>query len=181
MYPKKCEVCGREITDARRVAVSHSPVSETCSENCAVWLSSQVKQLTDEALAEIVARKTYGAETTANAYRELQARGFAANHNAPQVIQSTFAGGDKNLRTCPACGRPTDSLKRYHMINIFICLIIAFSAQRLTYTSCPDCMRKKIAERALINIIPANVAFPIIFVMFFIQFCRTFVSGHTRG
>lgn len=81
---------------------------------------------------------------------------------------------------CPACGQPTTSLKRYVLCNLLVFVWIMAFTRRATYTSCPPCMRKAIAMRTLINIIPANLLWIIIVVPWHaVQFFRTFADGHS--
>jgi len=58
---------------------------------------------------------------------------------------------------CPACGRPTDSLKQYRYVSRVIFYLIGTYWQTAYYRACPSCMRKLIARRAAWNFIPANL------------------------
>ena len=79
-----------------------------------------------------------------------------------------------------------DDLVEAHEINVtpfidvmLVLLIIFMVARGIDYRACPSCMRKKIATAAGIQIFTAHVVFPIVLIFHIIQFCRTFVPGHS--
>lgn len=82
---------------------------------------------------------------------------------------------------CPSCHLPTDSMKRFKLFQLLIFLIIFAHVRTAVYTSCPGCMRKIILERTFINIIPANLIWPIVFIFNIVYFTITFVPGPSRS
>lgn len=62
---------------------------------------------------------------------------------------------------CPACGRPTDSLKRYRLPTVFF-LGFAASFQLSTTTGCPGCVRRHFLLHALLLLPFANVFWPVV-------------------
>ncbi|MGO9134751.1 MAG: hypothetical protein ACLP8A_12000 [Methylovirgula sp.] len=82
---------------------------------------------------------------------------------------------------CPGCLRPSDSIKRFTMPDLFVFLWIFAWWRRATYSLCPSCMRKKIAEKMAINIIPANLIWPFLAVFWLVLLARTFPKGHSKS
>ena len=82
---------------------------------------------------------------------------------------------------CPCCQQPSDSIKQYKMHKLVVFILIAAHVQSATYTACSSCMRKIIGERMLVNVIPANLAWPVIALAWGVQFARTFSKGHSRS
>ncbi len=67
-----------------------------------------------------------------------------------------------NLIECPECGRMTDSLKQATLFNKLLFLMIYTQWQMVTYTCCPQCMRKHIANRSAATLITGNFIWPIL-------------------
>ena len=180
MYYKKCEVCNGVITDARRIEVENSIGSATCSVNCEQWLKAQIANCSVEQLVEMEENKVrkFGIETVLTAREELQRRRRLEQPQPPAVVQNADLTAD-NLRYCYECGEKSDSIKNFRVMNVFVFLIIFMVARGIDYRACPSCMRKKIATAAGIQILTAHVVFPIVLIFHIIQFCRTFVSGHS--
>jgi len=83
---------------------------------------------------------------------------------------------------CPACGTMTPSLKRYRTIHLLIFIGIGARTQPAVVTACPPCMRKHLLKRALINLLPANVLWPLIVLPFHgVQLLRSLAPGHSRS
>lgn len=61
--------------------------------------------------------------------------------------------------SCPECGQPSDSIKRYSMFDYFLFLFVAASHRKVTYTCCPLCMRKHIIKEGIFTwkILTANL------------------------
>lgn len=83
---------------------------------------------------------------------------------------------------CPRCRRLTDSLKYFKLFEFFLFLLVfGAGAQGAYYKACPSCMRKVILKKlTLINIIPANLAWPVIFVIHAVYFAKTYQRGHSK-
>src|SRR5262245_45227599 len=58
---------------------------------------------------------------------------------------------------CPACGRPTDSLKQYRFISWVVFYLVGAVWQAAYYRGCPSCVRQQIARRTAWSLIPANL------------------------
>lgn len=86
--------------------------------------------------------------------------------------------------TCPSCGRKSDSIKRYTMFRSCLFIICYIKWQTVTYTCCPDCMRKKILDEGIFTskIITANF-FWLIFIlpMAIIQLFMCGQKGYSKG
>lgn len=93
----------------------------------------------------------------------------------------TVAATKSILITCPGCGQPSDSIKRFTMPDIIVFLWFFAWWRRVTYNLCPSCMRRKIGERMAINIVPANLLWPFLAVFWLVLLGRTFVKGHSKG
>jgi len=85
------------------------------------------------------------------------------------------------LLKCPHCGKESDSIKQFTIATGILCLLVHFSWKPVHYTACPDCMRKFILGRMAMNLISANLTWPIFAVVSWgPQFARSFSRGHTR-
>jgi hypothetical protein len=51
-----------------------------------------------------------------------------------------------DLVGCPRCGRPTDSLKVFRLMDEFLFLVLAIRWRAAGHVGCPPCARKAIAE-----------------------------------
>ena len=86
--------------------------------------------------------------------------------------------------TCPICGRKSDSIKRYKMFRHCLFLICYTQWQTVTYTCCPDCMRKKILDEGIFTskIITANFLWLILILpLSIIQLFMCNQKGHSKG
>ena len=85
------------------------------------------------------------------------------------------------LLKCPHCAAETDSIKQFTIATSILCLLVHFSWKPVHYTACPNCMRKYILGRMAVNLISANITWPIFVVVSWgPQFARSFFRGHTR-
>jgi hypothetical protein len=74
----------------------------------------------------------------------------------------SFVERPANLLPCPRCGQLTDSLKHYRFMHLLVFFLVAAYHQQATYVACPKCMRGTVGLRMLINLVPANVLWPIL-------------------
>jgi hypothetical protein len=81
---------------------------------------------------------------------------------------------------CPVCHRSSDRIKQYVQYKLVVFLLFARYTQTATYTACPSCMRKMIGKSMLINLIPANLAWPVLAIVWVGQLAGTFTRGHSR-
>src|SRR6476646_677615 len=58
---------------------------------------------------------------------------------------------------CPACGRPTDSLKQFRYVSWVLFYLVGALWQTAYYRACPPCMRRLIGRRMAWTLIPANL------------------------
>jgi hypothetical protein len=58
-------------------------------------------------------------------------------------------------------------------------LILHISWDNAVFVACPGCMRGHIIARSLINLIPANLTWPIFASIWGVQFARSYTSGHS--
>ena len=96
-----------------------------------------------------------------------------------------YSSNQPEFRTveCPACRRPTDSLKQFTMLRSLV-FILVYAFWRLgTYTACPDCMRQIIRKNLLgLNILTANLLW--VFIMLpwgLVQLWAAGSPGHSKG
>ena len=82
---------------------------------------------------------------------------------------------------CPVCQEPTDSLKRLRVMYLFIFLILFVQGGGVDHTACPSCMRQFIVKRTLINIVTANLVWPIVLIFNGVQAMKTFSSGPSES
>lgn len=83
--------------------------------------------------------------------------------------------------TCPECGEPSNSIKRYTMIRFILFLLVAAQTQNVTYTCCPKCMRKHILWHGFTyNIITGNILWILIVLPWsLILLLQSFTKGHS--
>jgi hypothetical protein len=93
----------------------------------------------------------------------------AAGQQAPLII------------ACPICQKPTDSMKRLRVMYLFIFLVLFVQGRGVDYTACPDCTRRFIVKRTLINIVTANLLWPIVLIFNGAQMMKTYSSGHSQS
>jgi hypothetical protein len=177
---RRCTLCEAEIAKARLEAIPYTILCGVCGEKAKAHITS----LSNDKLLEIVERKyaDYQREGVNNAIAQLQARQipFSIPPGFATKLNNAAANSEYTLG-CPECGNLTNSLKEYRITHLLICLVIFFRVQRQDYEACPSCMRKKLIERTFVNIIPANLAWPVVLIIHTIQFCRTFIPGHSKN
>lgn len=84
--------------------------------------------------------------------------------------------------TCPECGKPTDSLKQATLFNKLLFLMVYYRWQNVTYTCCPDCMRKHIADRSAATLITANFMWPLaVLPLHGYHLYKTYQPGHSKS
>ncbi len=83
---------------------------------------------------------------------------------------------------CPRCGEQSDSLKSYTMMRFMLFLWVFAFWRRQIVTCCPSCMRKEVALKTLINVIPANLLwFVVVAPWHTVLFWMTFAHGSTEN
>lgn len=83
---------------------------------------------------------------------------------------------------CPKCGQMTESLKAYKLPTFMLFLWFGASFKHGTVVACPPCMRKELGKLALINILPANLLFPLLVGPWYsIAALRSLTKGHSSG
>jgi hypothetical protein len=81
---------------------------------------------------------------------------------------------------CPVCGETTRSLKQYQFLSWGVFFFAAGMYQTAYYRACPGCMRKWLAQRTAINMIPTNILWPFVVVPWaVVLFVATYSKGHT--
>jgi hypothetical protein len=177
---RRCELCEAEIAKARLEIIPYTILCGVCGEKG----KARIASLPNNELLEIVERKyaIYQLEGVNDAIAQLQARNVPFSIPADLAIKLNSAAANGGyILDCSECGKLTNSLKDYRIVHLLICLVLFFQIKKQDYEACPSCMRKKLIERTLINIVPANIAFPIVLIIHTIQFCRTFIPGHSRS
>ena len=82
--------------------------------------------------------------------------------------------------TCPKCGRPSESVKSYTMMSFLLFIFVGAWWRTKRVIACASCMRGEIALSTVINIVPANLLFPLVFIWHVVLFAMTFASGHSQ-
>jgi hypothetical protein len=81
---------------------------------------------------------------------------------------------------CTECGQYSDSIKRYTLGTLLFLFVFWVWSSR-SETACPSCMRAKIASFCIVNLITANVLWPLIILPWtVILFLQTFTQGHSK-
>jgi hypothetical protein len=81
---------------------------------------------------------------------------------------------------CPMCGQPTGNLKCYEMgIVVFLGCAVSWNIEG--ELGCPRCIRWKLLVYTLINLLTANVLWPIVILPInLIHLVASFCPGHSR-
>ena len=101
--------------------------------------------------------------------------------SAARVAAATHAGNATGVIVrCPECNGPSDSVKCYRM-GVIVFLFVAWFSSTKNQVGCPKCIRYKIAEFCLTNLITANVLWPFIILPWSIILLLCSCSrGHSR-
>lgn len=96
----------------------------------------------------------------------------------PGADQSLSLPGD--FIECPECGRHSDSIKCYRMGAILF-LLVAWISWTESHLGCPSCIRRRIAKVCCVNVVTANLLWPIFVLPWCtILFIRSFARGHSQ-
>lgn len=83
---------------------------------------------------------------------------------------------------CPECGKVTNSLKQATLFNKLLFLMIYTQWQTVTYTCCPECMRKHIAKRSAITLFTGNLIWPIVALpLHGYHLYKSYQPGHSKS
>ena len=84
---------------------------------------------------------------------------------------------------CPACSKPTESLKRYTLMDRLVFIGVAFWMRRRTYAACPDCMREILLKNTFSwNILLANLMWLIIILPYNgVLSIGSMTEGHSKS
>lgn len=89
---------------------------------------------------------------------------------------------ERELLPCPECGELTDSLKQYRFMNYCLFLGLAHVHQDIVYRGCPACIRRFVVRKSLLNIVPANVVWPFLFLPWGLALIALAgIPGHSRA
>jgi hypothetical protein len=80
--------------------------------------------------------------------------------------------------TCPDCGEATENMKR---TNVFSMIFLGVGArwQTVEVTCCPACTRKRLLKNGAINIVTANLMWPLMILpVTLYQYASSYKSGH---
>src|SRR4051812_37527696 len=81
---------------------------------------------------------------------------------------------------CPCCHAPTRDLKCLRFAHWMVFLVLyLWVAERVT-VACPRCMRRILARRLALNVVPANLAWPALLILYVPRFAATFEPGPSR-
>ncbi len=84
---------------------------------------------------------------------------------------------------CPVCSKPTESLKRYTLMDRLVFIGVAFWMRRRTCAACPDCMRELLIKNTFSwNILLANLLWLIIILPYnAVLAIGTTTEGHSKS
>jgi hypothetical protein len=83
--------------------------------------------------------------------------------------------------TCPECGNASDSIKCYRM-GTLVFLLLGYWARWKNEYGCPNCIRKKLFEFTAINLLTANLIWPLAILPWgIIRLIRSFTRGHSQA
>ncbi len=82
---------------------------------------------------------------------------------------------------CPVCSEESDSVKCYHYIFMLFA-IVGYGYKTIPQVGCPSCTRGMIGKNLLVNILTANLVWPIICLPWgIVLFLMSFTKGHSRS
>ena len=84
---------------------------------------------------------------------------------------------------CPVCSEPTDSLKRYTLMDRLVFVGVAYWMRRRTYTACPDCMRGILLKNTFSwNILLANLLWLLVILPYNLALLiASTTQGHSKS
>jgi DNA-directed RNA polymerase subunit RPC12/RpoP len=84
---------------------------------------------------------------------------------------------------CPVCSKPTESLKRYTLLDKLVFIWVAAWTQRRTYAACPDCMRRIVLKNTFSwNILLANLLWLIVILPYNVALLiASGTQGHSKS
>lgn len=82
---------------------------------------------------------------------------------------------------CPECGRPSDSIKSYWMMDLLVFILAFVYHRRKKYVCCPRCMRKHLLVTGFTyNIVLANLLWLMLILPWtLILLAASFTGGHS--
>jgi hypothetical protein len=92
-------------------------------------------------------------------------------------------GVDRGAVPCPACSRPSTSIKRYSLMFRLLFLGVGYRIWRGRYVACPACMRKALLKCAFapMGILTANLMWPLAVLPYtLIMLGASTIPGHSR-
>ena len=108
-----------------------------------------------------------------------------SNENpGPTNRDGAYRNSDPVLLTCPACGKRTDSLKRYGVMKEVIFLLVFARSRRCAYTACPKCMRGMLLKDTFspVNILLANLMWLLVVLPYSLALLiASTIPGHSRS
>lgn len=97
-----------------------------------------------------------------------------------QPRQAVYLPEDAEL-PCPVCGQPTDSLKQYRYVNWVVFYLVGATYSQIYHRACPGCMRRFVARRAALNLLPANLLWFLLVLPWGVGLIvGTYRKGHSR-
>lgn len=83
---------------------------------------------------------------------------------------------------CPECGKTTNSLKQAKLFNKLLFLMIYTQWQTVTYTCCPECMRRHILNRSAATLLTGNFLWPIVALpLHGYHLYKSYQPGHSKA
>ena len=68
----------------------------------------------------------------------------------------------QTIESCPHCNAESDSLKQYRYLNWLVFFLVGYVKQYIVIRGCPSCLRRIVWQRCLVNLLPANLLWPIL-------------------
>lgn len=109
---------------------------------------------------------------------------YSATSYPKEAMNTRYRSSNAHEIACPSCGRNSNSIKRYTMFKSCVYLGCYLSWEMVTYTCCPDCMRKKILDEGVFTtkILTANLFWLFIILPWaIIQLFLCGQKGHSKG
>jgi hypothetical protein len=103
-----------------------------------------------------------------------------ATNGWKRIERSPSAIAEDAIPPCPTCQKPTDSLKQYRCLSWCFYYLVGVIWRAEYVRACPGCMRRHLARRCLLNIVPSTLLWPfIVFPWTAVLFAASFRKGHS--
>ena len=162
---KFCSACGKPVSsyinqsNSTNQSNSINQSSSIEQSNSSSNQSSSIEQSSIKPTSEPTVKNSQILAPTLSAPTHQEPQPTEQKPITEQLTSLTHEPAPASEVICPCCGRKSKTLKSYTMFKECLFLGCYIKWQMVTYTCCPDCMRKKLLDESIFTskIITANV------------------------